>query len=464
MNRACKYLGLLSLVVGITAAFAFGDDRKDVDMLTNVELKASVPVKVKVEKEIRVPFKAPMTSLVWSDDGRYAFATAGASTGYLIQVRTGLVKKVGFEGEGTPVQKPPHVAFARTPKSRELLLVLRHGANTSSDMAEQLVGADLPVTGVLTARRIGKDLRVVGRSNRKYDGGLCFAVGDPTDASLQKPRFLKDSRVEVRHLTTEGSERLHLLTGVDSRDAVVATKPIRIIEQTGTPGFGRGVRCSDLGGEIKWSFATPDRVSMMFISQKYQTPMFVVLPKAKTLSYLYVDSRSEDTGDNCVLVTRDLTKGKLIAQVQLPWKRGSVALCYASPTRLSLITKEGLVYLLSPSSPKKTAVIDLRGYLDKQRLITWATYAGNFVDPGIHFSVDGQKAAFLAHKGVLKIVALQEKPAKAKAEKPAKPKAEKGETGVSESAGINRLGIRNERVLQRRVSQSLWPRTVRWRR
>ena len=36
--------------------------------------------------------------------------------------------------------------------------------------------------------------------------------------------------------------------------------------------------------------------------------------------------------------------------------------------------------------------------------------------------------------------------------------------GVSESAGINRLGIRNERVLQRRVSQSLWPRPVRWRR
>ena len=34
--------------------------------------------------------------------------------------------------------------------------------------------------------------------------------------------------------------------------------------------------------------------------------------------------------------------------------------------------------------------------------------------------------------------------------------------GVRESAGINRLGIGNERVLQRRLSQSLWPRTVRW--
>ncbi|MDA1050852.1 MAG: hypothetical protein O3C40_10290 [Planctomycetota bacterium] len=35
--------------------------------------------------------------------------------------------------------------------------------------------------------------------------------------------------------------------------------------------------------------------------------------------------------------------------------------------------------------------------------------------------------------------------------------------GVRESAGINRLGIGNERVLQRRPSQLLWPRTVRWR-
>ena len=37
-----------------------------------------------------------------------------------------------------------------------------------------------------------------------------------------------------------------------------------------------------------------------------------------------------------------------------------------------------------------------------------------------------------------------------------------GKLGVRESAGINRLGIGNERVLQRRLSQSLWPRTVRW--
>jgi len=35
--------------------------------------------------------------------------------------------------------------------------------------------------------------------------------------------------------------------------------------------------------------------------------------------------------------------------------------------------------------------------------------------------------------------------------------------GVRESAGINRLGIGNERVLRRRPSQSLWPRTVRRR-
>ncbi len=36
--------------------------------------------------------------------------------------------------------------------------------------------------------------------------------------------------------------------------------------------------------------------------------------------------------------------------------------------------------------------------------------------------------------------------------------------GDRESAGINRLGIGNERVLQRRPSQLLWPRTVRWQR
>ena len=34
--------------------------------------------------------------------------------------------------------------------------------------------------------------------------------------------------------------------------------------------------------------------------------------------------------------------------------------------------------------------------------------------------------------------------------------------GVSESAGINRLETENERVLQRKLSQSLWPRTLRW--
>jgi hypothetical protein len=33
---------------------------------------------------------------------------------------------------------------------------------------------------------------------------------------------------------------------------------------------------------------------------------------------------------------------------------------------------------------------------------------------------------------------------------------------VRESAGINRLVIENERVLQRKLSQSLWPRTLRW--
>ncbi len=35
--------------------------------------------------------------------------------------------------------------------------------------------------------------------------------------------------------------------------------------------------------------------------------------------------------------------------------------------------------------------------------------------------------------------------------------------GVGESAGINRLGIGNERVLQRRPSQLLWPQAVRRR-
>ena len=35
--------------------------------------------------------------------------------------------------------------------------------------------------------------------------------------------------------------------------------------------------------------------------------------------------------------------------------------------------------------------------------------------------------------------------------------------GVKESAGLNRVGIGNERVLQRRPSQLLWPRTVRCR-
>ena len=33
---------------------------------------------------------------------------------------------------------------------------------------------------------------------------------------------------------------------------------------------------------------------------------------------------------------------------------------------------------------------------------------------------------------------------------------------VRESAGIIRLGIGNERVLQGKLSQLLWPRTVRW--
>ena len=36
------------------------------------------------------------------------------------------------------------------------------------------------------------------------------------------------------------------------------------------------------------------------------------------------------------------------------------------------------------------------------------------------------------------------------------------DNGVRESAGINRLGIGNERVLQGKLSQLLWPRTVRW--
>ena len=34
--------------------------------------------------------------------------------------------------------------------------------------------------------------------------------------------------------------------------------------------------------------------------------------------------------------------------------------------------------------------------------------------------------------------------------------------GVSESAGINRLETEYERDLQRKLSQSLWPRTLRW--
>jgi hypothetical protein len=34
--------------------------------------------------------------------------------------------------------------------------------------------------------------------------------------------------------------------------------------------------------------------------------------------------------------------------------------------------------------------------------------------------------------------------------------------GVGESAGINRLEIEYERDLQRKLSQSLWPRTLRW--
>ena len=33
--------------------------------------------------------------------------------------------------------------------------------------------------------------------------------------------------------------------------------------------------------------------------------------------------------------------------------------------------------------------------------------------------------------------------------------------GQAESGGINRIGVRNERVLQRRPSQPLWPRVVR---
>ena len=37
----------------------------------------------------------------------------------------------------------------------------------------------------------------------------------------------------------------------------------------------------------------------------------------------------------------------------------------------------------------------------------------------------------------------------------------RGNKGVGESAGLNRLGIGNARVLQRRLSQLLWPRTVR---
>jgi len=38
---------------------------------------------------------------------------------------------------------------------------------------------------------------------------------------------------------------------------------------------------------------------------------------------------------------------------------------------------------------------------------------------------------------------------------------EGGHWGTPESAGINRIGVGNERVLQRRFSQSLWPRVVR---
>ena len=34
--------------------------------------------------------------------------------------------------------------------------------------------------------------------------------------------------------------------------------------------------------------------------------------------------------------------------------------------------------------------------------------------------------------------------------------------GAREIAGINRLGIGNERVLQGKLSRLLWPRTVRW--
>ena len=39
--------------------------------------------------------------------------------------------------------------------------------------------------------------------------------------------------------------------------------------------------------------------------------------------------------------------------------------------------------------------------------------------------------------------------------------AQPGDKGVGESAGINRLGVGNERVLQGELSQLLWPRTVR---
>ncbi len=43
-------------------------------------------------------------------------------------------------------------------------------------------------------------------------------------------------------------------------------------------------------------------------------------------------------------------------------------------------------------------------------------------------------------------------------------KAQRSMKGDIESAGINRFEVGNERVLQRRVSPSLWPQSVRWRR
>ena len=41
---------------------------------------------------------------------------------------------------------------------------------------------------------------------------------------------------------------------------------------------------------------------------------------------------------------------------------------------------------------------------------------------------------------------------------------ENGVNGFSESAGINRLGIENERVLQGTTCHRLWPQTLRWER